>query len=237
MLYLWVLALWPAPAAAHDGCLDDPRRAHELRVLDEAQISELMERHEVIAVPDRLHRMLASLVAVSPRLRNGPAIHLLAYDDDELNAYAADHGLVILTSALWSLKENLSDDELAAVIAHELAHIENRDALAEACANLKRLQEPGLGIAQARDRMALEIFNPYSHLAREARQELHAQEHGADLRGIELLRKVGRDPAAMVSVLAKLHGAGTPGLNLLMGSTHPDVRERLDRARAAAGSR
>ncbi len=230
---LCTLAFWPSHAAARDACLDDPKRAHELRVLDEAQIIDMMDSFNVIAVPERLHRMLAKLVAASPQLRKGPSIHLLAFDDTELNAYAADHGLVILTSALWSAKENLSDDELAAVIAHELAHIEKRDSLAEACANLQRLQQPGLSFEEARDRMGLEMFNPYSHLAREARRELHAQEYAADLRGIELLRRTGRDPQAMVSVLAKLHGTGTPALNLLMGSTHPDVRERLQRAQAA----
>ncbi|MFN3496613.1 MAG: hypothetical protein ACK40L_19115, partial [Hydrogenophaga sp.] len=62
----------------------------------------------------------------------------------------------------------------------------------------------------------------------------HAQEHAADVRGIELLRLVGRDPAAMVSVLAKIHGTEATGLNLLMGSSHPDVKERLAKAREAA---
>jgi len=236
LLSLCSLAFWPSHATARDACLDDPKRAYELRVLDEAQVSDMMDSFDVIAVPKRLHHMLAELVAASPHLRNGPSVHLLAFDDAELNAYAADHGLVILTSALWSAQEGLSDDELAAVIAHELAHIEKRDSLAEACANLQRLQQPGLSFEEARDRMALEMFNPYSHVAREARRELHDQEYAADLRGIELLRRVGRNPQAMVSVLAKLHGNGTPALNLLMGSTHPDVRERLQRAQAAAQS-
>lgn len=223
-----------APLAVHGACLDDPARAHELRVLDEAQVIDLMDQHPVVAAPQKLHRIMASLVAASPRLRDGPSIHLLAYDDGELNAYAADHGLVILTSALWSEKQALSDDEIAAVIAHELAHIEGRDSLVEACANLQRLGDPALRIEDARDRMALEMFNPRSPAARVAREELHAQEHAADVRGIELLRLVDRDPAATVSVLAKIHGTEATGLNLLMGSSHPDVKERLSKAREAA---
>ncbi|WP_439608956.1 M48 family metalloprotease [Hydrogenophaga sp.] len=227
-------ALLASAALAQEACLRDPARAHELRVLDEAQVIDLMDQYPVVAAPARLHRLMAGLIAASPRLRAGPSIHLLAYEDGELNAYGADHGLVILTSAMWSAKENLSDDELAAVIAHELAHIEGHDSLVEACANLQRLAQPALRIEDARDRMALEMFNPHSPLARAARQELHAQEHAADVRGIELLRAVGRDPMAMVSVLAKIHGTEASGLNLLMGSSHPDVRERLARARRAA---
>jgi predicted Zn-dependent protease len=228
------IGLGGAPALAQDACLNDPARAHELRVLDEAQVIDLMDQYPVVAAPAKLHRLMASLVAASPRLRDGPSIHLLAYEDDELNAYGADHGLVILTSAMWSAKENLSDDELAAVIAHELAHIESHDSLVEACANLQRLAQPTLRIEDSREQMAREMFNPHSPMAHAARQELHAQEHAADIRGIELLRAVGRNPAAMVSVLAKIHGTEANGLNLLMGSSHPDVRERLARAQAAA---
>lgn len=231
---LAVAGLLASTAAMAQGtCLQDPARAHELRVLDEIQIIELMERHEVVAAPRRLHHMLASLVAASPRLRRGPAVHLLAYEDAELNAYAADHGMVIITSAMWSAKENLSDDELAAVMAHELAHIEGRDSLVEACANLQRMGQPAMHFEDARDRMALEMFNPHSNLARAAQQQLHAQEHAADVRAIELLRRVGRNPQAMVSVLAKIHGTTPSALNLLMGTTHPELRMRLAQAQAA----
>jgi hypothetical protein len=37
----------------------------------------------------------------------------------------------------------------------------------------------------------------------------------------------------MVSVLAKIHGTTPSALNLLMGSTHPELRERLAKAQAA----
>jgi Zn-dependent protease with chaperone function len=187
----------------------------------------------VVPAPQRLHQMLTSLVAASGRLQQGPAVHLLAYEDKDLNAYAADHGMVILTSAMWSKKEDLSDDELAAVMAHELAHIEQRDSLVEACANLQRLGQPTLRIEEARERMAMARFNPHSALTRAAHQLLHEQEHAADRRAIELLHRVGRNPHAMVSVLAKIHGTTPSALNLLMGSTHPELRERLAKAQAA----
>jgi Zn-dependent protease with chaperone function len=233
MSLAWAGLLPAAPAMAQTTCVQDPARAHELRVLDEIQITELMERFDVVAAPARLHHMLASLVAASAPLQRGPAVHLLAYVDRDLNAYAADHGMVILTSAMWSTKEGLSDDELAAVMAHELAHIEGHDSLVEACTNLQRLGQPTLRIEDARDHMALEMFNPRSSTARAAQQQLHAQEHAADVRAIELLRAVGRNPQAMVSVLAKIHGTTPSALNLLMGTTHPELRVRLEKAQAA----
>jgi Zn-dependent protease with chaperone function len=231
------LAVWlgGVPAFAQDAsCLRDPDRARELRVLDEIQLIDMMDEHPVLAAPPRLHHMLRSLVAASPRLRDGPAIHLLAFEDDrEHNAYAAHHGLVILTSALWRGATSLNDDELAAVIAHELAHIESHDALVEACGLLQRLGQPRLSIEDAREQMGVHMFNPRSPLVREARELQHAQEHAADLRGIELLRQVGRDPAAMARALAKIHGVQPDSLNVLMGSSHPELRLRLARAQAA----
>jgi len=226
--------LWATPAQARPACQDDPARAHELRVLDEAQITDLVAQSTLRAVPDKLLRMLRELVAASPRLRQGPAIHLLAYDDPELNAYAADHGLVILTSALWSDRAGLSDDELAAVIAHELAHIESRDALVEACGLLQRLDAPDLSIEAARERIAPALFHPRSEASQAARELLHAQEHAADRRAIELLRLTGRNPHAMAGALARIHGGTPAALNLLMGSSHPELGERLSKARAAA---
>lgn len=224
---------------AHDRlpCSDDPARAHELRVLDEAEITDLVANGEPRAVPQRLLDLLHELVAVSPRLRQGPAVHLLGFDDAELNAYAADHGLIILTSALWRPGAGLSDDELAAVIAHELAHIEARHALVEACGLLQRLGEPGLSIQAARERIAPALFDPHGEASNAARAVLHAQEHAADLRAIELLRLAGRDPRAMARALERLHGGTPAALNLLMGSTHPELGERLRQARAAAAPR
>ena len=92
--------LTSAAAMAQGACVNEPARAHELRVLDEIQITDLMERHDVVAAPERLHHMLGSLVAASSRLQQGPAVRLLAYEDAELNAYAADHGMVILLSLI-----------------------------------------------------------------------------------------------------------------------------------------
>ena len=61
-------ALLAASALAQEACLRDPARAHELRVLDEAQVIDLMDQYPVVAAPVKLHRLMASLIAASPRL-------------------------------------------------------------------------------------------------------------------------------------------------------------------------
>lgn len=222
------------PAAAQPACHDDSARAAEQRELDEAQIAELLRDRPALPTPPRLQALLDQLVAGSPSLRERPPVKLLVLDDRELNAFAADHGVVILTNALWDPRHGLNEDELAAVIAHELAHVEVRDGLAEACDMQLRVGNVQTGIAQVRARLA--TLRPDSSLAHDAIELLHAQELLADARGIALLRLAGRDPHAMPRVLAKLHAPRLPGTGLLTAPTHPALTDRLARAKAQANS-
>ncbi len=227
VLLLAGLAL-PWPAAAEVACHDDPRRIAEQRALDEAQIAALLRDRTEVPVPARLNALLAELVRASPRLRDGPPVRLLAFVDAEPNAYAADHGVILLTNALWNAKHAFSEDELAAVLAHELAHVEVRDGLAEACEMQLRVGDAQTDIAQVRARLA--TLNPTSALAHNAADLLHGQELLADARGMALLRATGRDPRVMIGVLAKLHAPSGHGGAFTVGHTHPALRERLEHA-------
>jgi beta-barrel assembly-enhancing protease len=228
VLLLAGLAL-PWPAAAEVACHDDPRRIAEQRALDEAQIAALLRERTEVPVPPRLNALLEELVSASPRLRGGPPVRLLAFDDPEPNAYAADHGVILLTNALWNATHAFSEDELAAVIAHELAHVEVRDGLAEACEMQLRVGHAQTDIAQVRARLAM--LNAASPLGRNAADLLHEQELLADARGMALLRAAGRDPQVMLDVLAKLHAPAGPGGAFTVGHTHPALRDRLEHAK------
>ena len=50
--------------------------------------------------------------------------HFLLLDSDEVNAFAAPGGLIMVTRGMLSCCEN--EDELAAVLAHEICHVEKR---------------------------------------------------------------------------------------------------------------
>jgi Zn-dependent protease with chaperone function len=227
VLLLAGLAL-PWPAAAEVACHDNPRRIAEQRALDETQIADLLRERTQVPVPPRLHVLLEELLRVSPRLRDGPPVLLFAFADPEPNAYAADHGVILLTNALWDAKHAFSENELAAVLAHELAHVEVRDGLTEACEMQLRVGDAQTDIAQVRARLA--TLNPMSALAHNAADLLHEQELLADARGMVLLRATGRDPRVMLAVLAKLHAPSGPGGSFTLGHTHPALRERLEHA-------
>lgn len=158
-------------------------------------------------------------------------------DDGEINAFAAPGGYVLLTRGLYGLLAG--DAELAAVIAHELAHVVQRDhfevirrqQLREAGkdAVLSQVATPGAA-AYARDyvdRHGAAIL--LTSLDREA-------EYRADAAAGVYLERAGFDPLAFYSVLQKMASLGTrPAPLAQLYRTHPPLDQRLDRLDREAG--
>ncbi len=154
-------------------------------------------------------------------------------DTDEVNAFACPGGLILVTRGL--LGATHGEDELAAVLAHEIAHVTLRHGVAAIRqANLAQaFTYLGEGAAQATlsqedldklnglfddsvgDIVETLVTNGYS---REA-------ELAADALGREFLATTGYDPQALDRLLAGMHGQGG------LFSTHPSPEER----RAALG--
>lgn len=152
-------------------------------------------------------------------------------DDGEINAFAAPGGYVMLTRGLYEL---LADDaELAAVIAHELGHVVQRDHFevirrqqvreAGKDALLSQVSAPGPA-AYAKDyvdRHGAAVL--LTSLDREA-------EYRADHAAGVYLARGGFDPLAFYSVLQKMASFGErPARLAQLYRTHPPLDERLDR--------
>lgn len=152
-------------------------------------------------------------------------------DDAEINAFAAPGGYVLLTRGLYEL---LADDaELAAVLAHELAHVVQRDHFevirrqqvraAGKEALMAEVSAPGPA-AWAKDyvdRHGAAIL--LTGLDREA-------EYRADHAAGVYLERAGFDPLAFYSVLQKMAAFGQrPARLAQLYRTHPPLDERLDR--------
>ncbi len=157
-------------------------------------------------------------------------------DDGEINAFAAPGGYVMLTRGLYEL---LADDaELAAVIAHELAHVVQRDHF-----EVIRKQQVR---AAGKDALMAEVATP----AAAAYARDYVDRHGAAilLTGLDreaeyradhaagvYLERAGFDPLAFYSVLQKMAAFGErPARLAQLYRTHPPLDERLDRLDRAA---
>jgi len=152
-------------------------------------------------------------------------------DDGEINAYAAPGGYVLLTRGMYEL---LADDaELAAVIAHELGHVVQRDHFevirkqqvrdAGTDAVLSQVRAPGAA-AYAKDYVAEHGATILlTGLDRDA-------EYRADGAAGIYLERAGFDPLAFYSVLQKMAALGKrPAPLAQLYRTHPPLDERMDR--------
>ena len=153
-------------------------------------------------------------------------------DSDEVNAFAAPGGYVLVTRGLYQL---LADDaEVAAVIGHELSHVVQRDhyevvrkqetqgALGKM--GMKRVKAGGVDGSLARDYVA-----KHGAAVMMTKLDRDAEFRADEAAGIYLARG-GSNPLALYSVLQKMTalGASSPKLAQLY-RTHPSLDTRMDR--------
>ena len=145
--------------------------------------------------------------------------------DPQLNAWAMPGGKMVVYTGLID-KLGLSDDELAAIMGHEISHSLREHArerisqeqttglLLGIGGALLGLGEVGQGLANAVAQVTFTL--PHSR----------DQETEADRLGVELAARAGYDPHAAVSVWQKMLSAGNSGGPQFL-STHPSPSTRL----------
>lgn len=151
-------------------------------------------------------------------------------DSKEVNAYCMPGGkIAVYSGIIHSL--NLTDDELAAVIGHEMAHAlreHSREQISQQIATEQALSLAsalaGLGSIQqslASKASDLILTLPFSR----------TMESEADVIGMELMARAGYNPEAAIKVwqkMEKLGGSSTPELL----STHPSDTSRIAKLQA-----
>lgn len=144
---------------------------------------------------------------------------------DELNAYCAPGGKIMFyTGIINQLK--LTDDEIAAIMGHEIAHAlreHGRERMSQAYAQQLGLQIGGslLGIGADKAQLIQQIATVAVTLPNSRGQEAEA-----DVVGLELMARAGYNPRAAVSLWEKMGQAGAGGGVVLL-STHPSGPQRI----------
>jgi predicted Zn-dependent protease len=192
-----------AVVRTQSGCDVDP----ELRTLLDNTCNRLAG-----VVRNKLHRFDIGVVA-----------------DDQPTAYALPGGFIFLTRALIDLCER-DRDELAFVVAHEMAHVIRRHAinrvLRQTAYAAASMVAPGRGaIAPWLRRVGLEwLERGYSR----------EHEFEADALGALLTQAAAFDPRGALRLFARFQQldrvTGAPGLGTYL-STHPPVADRITRLR------
>ncbi len=182
-----------------------------------------------VDINERVERILNKIEEVSDRKDLVFTVRVI--EDDEVNAFSLPGGYVYLFKGLIDIID--TDDQLAAVIGHEMAHVTAKHAM-------KRLQG-------AYGAMALEVAAMASgnvHMA--AGVDLAASsllfansredEFEADRLGVRYMRRAGYDPRQMKVMLGKLlaHQAKQPPRPLNYWRSHPFIPARMASADAEA---
>ncbi|MDX1934322.1 MAG: M48 family metallopeptidase [Capsulimonadales bacterium] len=178
---------------------------------------------------DRLRRVAARLVPIARRDYDVPfSVQLL--DSKEVNAFAAPGGPVYFFRGLVDL--TTSDDELASVVGHELAHITKRHSARQLSdAYLKQAgatiflgaTRAGQGAATAAGiALNLQQLN-YSR----------TDEDQSDEVGMKYMVEAGYNPFAMADMFRKLEKAGGGGGPEFLRS-HPLTAKRITKAEERA---
>ncbi|MBN1882896.1 MAG: M48 family metalloprotease [Deltaproteobacteria bacterium] len=159
-------------------------------------------------------------------------------DTDIINSFACPGGYIFITRG--ALEAMTTEAELAAVLAHEVAHVAKKHIVKEI--EQKQFLEAG-GTAAANYLDAdPRIFNMATAHGTELlfKGLSRTDEYQADKNGIIYAAEAGYDATGLVSFLETLKNVAgsdsTEGISMLF-STHPDIDDRIGRASSVISTR
>ncbi len=196
---------------------------------------EWMDAHNPIAdettpYGERLKRLTENVRV------EGLELNFKVYHVVDVNAFACGDGSIRVFSSLMDL---MTDDELMAIIGHEIGHVVHADVkaamknayLSSAARNAAGAVE-GSTLAKLSDSELGELTTAFT-----GAQFSQKQENAADDYGFEFCVKNGVDPYAMsnsLSRLVELSGSEKASAVQKMFSSHPDSEKRAARMKAKA---
>jgi predicted Zn-dependent protease len=179
-----------------------------------------------------------SLAQASDRPATFAGYHFLVLDSEELNAFSAPGGLIFVTRGM--LKICQSEDDIAAVLAHEVAHVQEQHGIQAIKKKYRDDALLALGGAAVSSQLGggptltrlfdLSVKDVLATLLEKGYSR--AAENDADEIAVTLLTRIGYDANAIVRVLTVLQNrvqAQQPGF----GRSHPSPDDRIVKLRAS----
>jgi predicted Zn-dependent protease len=178
----------------------------------------------------RVQAITKRLIAQTPNFRDDAGkwpweVHVIT--TDEVNAWCMPHGKMAIYTGLIQ-KLNATDDELAAVMGHEISHAlreHSREQISRQMSTQLGIGVVGalLGIGDLGQSIAGQVANVTLNLPNSRQAETEA-----DRIGIELAARAGYDPKSAVTLWEKMGRlAGSRQAEFL--STHPSPEHRAEK--------
>ncbi len=158
--------------------------------------------------------------------------HFVVLDNDSINAFPAPGGSIFVPSGAVKLARN--EDQLAAVLAHEIAHVRRGHALGSI--QQSRYADLTTDVLDASGALSPEQLGQLSKLMEGAIDDMikayfekgysKETEFEADQLGLEIMAGAGYDPTAFVSFLGELKKHADTGKGGFY-ATHPSADDRI----------
>ena len=175
------------------------------------------------AQAERLRRTMVPLIQAMNHPRSLNKVKVAVVDDPDINAASAGGGEFYVTSGLL---QKANDQELMAVLAHEVAH--------DDLGHVAKAQALGAGVSIGAVILD-QIFPGTGQIAPVAgtlitRSYSRKEEYQADKHGVDLLERVGQSKEVMIQTLTWLmQTEGTSGGGFF--ATHPATGDRIEALR------
>jgi predicted Zn-dependent protease len=162
--------------------------------------------------------------------------HFAVLESPEPNAFACPGGIILITRGMLKLCGN--EDEVAAALAHEVAHVAHRDGVNSVASSRWAAVVADRRIAAAKERggRAAEMAAHYEDSINDVFKTMatngysRAAEWAADQEALRTLSRAGYNPQALASLLTKMLTQEKRGVGIYR--THPPTALRLARVNA-----
>jgi predicted Zn-dependent protease len=163
--------------------------------------------------------------------------HFAILNSSEINAFSCPGGIIFITRGTINAVRN--EDELAAVLAHEVAHINHRDGVS-AIQKARLTQVATLIGSQAAQRYTpaqlSQLVSAFEGSVDDVFKTIvvngygRSQEYHADESALSYLSRAGYDPSALEDFLERLVSQGQSSGGGIM-KTHPATADRIERVK------
>jgi len=186
------------------------------------------------ALTTYLNQICMAIVINSPRPNIYNGYHVAILDSMDINAFATSGGHIFLTRGL--INAATSEDALAGVIAHEVAHIQLKHGI-KAIRNSRITQaliQTGTQAAESVGMNVAQLTDVFNESVGEIVQTMvnsgysQVQEFEADSTAMSLMASAGYSPYGLIDMLNALSTQQTSSTGF--GKTHPTPSQRMTNA-------
>lgn len=194
-----------------------------------------MDSTNVVAGPKDGYTLRLNRIFGKHASEGGLKLNYKVYLTKDVNAFATADGSVRVFSGLMDI---MDDNQLLAVIGHEIGHVANHDSRDAMKAALRKAALVG-AISSQSDKVAKLTDSQYGQLASAVVDSKYSrkQESEADDYSYAFMKRNNYNVNAVeaaFAILAKMSGGTQADFLTKMMSSHPDPQDRADKAKAQA---